>query len=574
VTVAAPPIRVGTRGSRLAVTQTGIVVEGLRAAGVSVEVRTIETEGDRRALDTPWGEGAFVTAIERALLDGQIDVAVHSAKDVPTDEDPRLTIAAFLPRDRAEDVVVVRAGQPVRSLADLPVGARVGTDSPRRRAFVGALRPDLAVHPLHGNVDTRLRRLDAGETDALVLAAAGLRRLGEGGRIAAWLDPRDVPPAPGQGALAVQVRTGDPVTSVVAMLDDPATRRAVLAERRLLAATGGGCRAPLGALGVTEDDVVRLRAGSATPDGTIAVHADLRLDAHDDVGPVLVALAKAAAARARDLGWPTIVVTREPDRAAATVLALVDRGFAPRVVPAIRSAIDLEPAEARELLDAIDRADWVVVTSRTTVAALVRSARTSGRSLGAGTARWAALGAATERALRDAGVAVACRPERATAAALAEAVAVKGGERVLIPGSDLADPALATALARRGSVVDRRVVHRTDIGPASSRPAAAEILHDASRPVAVVLASPSAVRGWLALADAVGAPDAGRAIPAVAIGPTTGAAVTAAGLSLLAEAADATPGAIADATRAALGASSSCTTLAHTHDPDPAEVSR
>jgi porphobilinogen deaminase len=192
-----PSLRLGTRGSRLALVQTGLVAARLREGGAVVETVIIETDGDRRAADTAWGEGAFVTAIEAALLAGQVDVAVHSAKDVPTDEDPRLTIAAFLPRERPEDVLVVRAGEDVRDLADLPVGARVGTDSPRRTAFLRALRPDLRVHPLHGNVDTRLRRLDHGETDALVLAGAGLRRLGAADRIAAWLPPAMVPPAPG-----------------------------------------------------------------------------------------------------------------------------------------------------------------------------------------------------------------------------------------------------------------------------------------------------------------------------------------------------------------------------------------
>ncbi|MEA2633233.1 MAG: hydroxymethylbilane synthase, partial [Chloroflexota bacterium] len=184
--------------------QATLVLGALEAIGVAARLVQITTDGDVRAPDTAWGEGAFVTAIEAALLDGRIDVAVHSAKDVPTDEDPRLTIAAYLPRADARDALVVAGSRAALDLESLPVGARVGTDSPRRSAFLLARRPDLHVHPIHGNVDTRLRRLDGGETDALVLAAAGLDRLGLGGRIGSFFEADVIPPAPGQGALAVQ----------------------------------------------------------------------------------------------------------------------------------------------------------------------------------------------------------------------------------------------------------------------------------------------------------------------------------------------------------------------------------
>ena len=198
-------IAIGSRGSALALAQARLVHEALEREGYQSRVVIIETEGDRRAPDTAWGEGAFVAAIERALLAGRVHIAVHSAKDVPTDEDPRLRIGAYLPRADPRDALVLRADATERGLADLPPGTRVGTDSPRRTGFLLARRPDLAVHPLHGNVDTRLRRLDAGETDALVLACAGLDRLGLGHRISERLDPEIVPPAPGQGAIAVLV---------------------------------------------------------------------------------------------------------------------------------------------------------------------------------------------------------------------------------------------------------------------------------------------------------------------------------------------------------------------------------
>jgi hydroxymethylbilane synthase len=566
MTMLAPSLRVGTRASRLAVAQTAIVVERLRSTGVAVEVHTIETDGDRRALDTPWGEGAFVAAIERALLAGDIDVAVHSAKDVPTDEDPRLRIAAFLPRERPEDVLVVRRGRTIRSLADLPAGARVGTDSPRRTAFLRAWRPDLVVHPLHGNVDTRLRRLDDGGTDALVLAAAGLIRLGQADRISAWLPTDVIPPAPGQGALAVQVRADDPIESAVARLDDAPTRRAVLAERQLLAAAGGGCRAPLGAHAMIDDRALRVRAGAATPDGAIAVHVEARSQ-DDDVEPILVELADAASARARALGRPTVIVTRARERAAATVLALVDRGFAPLVVSAIRTDPRLDAASASELLDRLETADWVVVTSRTTVDALVRAAAACGRRLDGHGARWAAIGPATERALAAARIAVDFRPDEATAVRVAETLPVRAGTRVALPGGDLADPGPATTLARRGATVEASVVYGTTVAPDGVAAVLAMHLRTAPPPVAVVVASPSAVRGWLALAEAADVLAVARSIPLVPIGPTTANAVADAGLTLLARAADPTPGAVADAVRDGLRSGDPAADHGHAEPP-------
>lgn len=261
-------IRIGTRGSALAIVQARLVADALARDGQGTRLVKVETEGDRRAPDTAWGEGAFVKAIERALIDGRVDVAVHSAKDVPTEEDSRLRIGAYLPRADARDALVVRDGR-ARLLDELPSGATIGTDSPRRTAFLLALRPDLRVRPLHGNVDTRLRRLDAGEADALVLACAGLDRLGRSDRIAERIHPEQIPPAPGQGAVALQVRGDDArMLALTAGVDDRSTRIAVEAERTLLRAAGGGCRVPIGAYGEVQGDQLSLLGGHAQPDGS------------------------------------------------------------------------------------------------------------------------------------------------------------------------------------------------------------------------------------------------------------------------------------------------------------------
>lgn len=237
----------GTRGSRLALVQSELVAELLRQAGHEVHLVTIVTEGDVRPVDMSPGEGVFVTALERALVAGEIDLAVHSAKDVPLEERPELLIAAFPERADPRDALITRGGG--STIATLASGATVGTDSPRRTGFLRAARPDLRVMPLHGNVDTRLRRLDAGDVDALVIAAAGVERLGLGARIDVRLDPEEVAPAPGQGALAVQVRADDAgIVEVARSIDRGDVRFAVEVEREVLRATGGTCRAPVGAL--------------------------------------------------------------------------------------------------------------------------------------------------------------------------------------------------------------------------------------------------------------------------------------------------------------------------------------
>ena len=265
--MSARPLRLGTRASTLAVTQSTLVADALRALGADVELVMIRTAGDQRAPDTAWGEGAFVGALEAALLENRIDLAVHSAKDVPTKEDARLRIAAYPTRADPRDALVCRDRG--GSLAALPHGARVGTDSQRRTAFLLARRPDLRMHPLHGNVDTRLARLDAGDTDALILAVSGLIRLGRTDRIGEILDATVVPPAPGQGSLAVQVRADDATTTAwVGRLDDPASRMTVEAERAFLRASGGGCRAPIGALARIDGEQLVLVGAAAGAPGT------------------------------------------------------------------------------------------------------------------------------------------------------------------------------------------------------------------------------------------------------------------------------------------------------------------
>jgi hydroxymethylbilane synthase len=240
-------VRIGTRGSALALAQAGLVGAALGDIGVATEIVVVRTQGDQHP-ERParlLGVGAFVAEIETALRDRRVDVAVHSAKDLPSPGSKDLDLAAFLPREDPADVLVTRGGERLR---DLTPGARIGTESPRRRAFILAARPDLVLAEMRGNVDTRLRKLDSGTVDGLVMAAAGLLRLGLGGRIAERFPVDVMLPAVGQGAIVAQVRRGEArLTKIARAIDDAPTRAAVEAERAFLSAMGGGCQRPISA---------------------------------------------------------------------------------------------------------------------------------------------------------------------------------------------------------------------------------------------------------------------------------------------------------------------------------------
>jgi hydroxymethylbilane synthase len=271
-------LRLGTRGSQLALRQAEIVRDALLAhhPDLAVDLEIITTQGDRAA-DVPLhlmaGQGVFARAIEEALLDGRIDLAVHSLKDLPSVETAGLEIVAVPPREDARDALVSRGGM---GFAALPQAARVATGSPRRAAQLRAARPDLQLVDIRGNLDTRLRKLESEHLDALVLAVAGLSRLGLANRIAEALPTTLCLPAVGQGALAVQCRADDTATrALLAPLDDPPTHAAVRAERALLAALGGGCKVPIAAHATAHDGDLTLDGVVAAPDGSQVIRDSL-----------------------------------------------------------------------------------------------------------------------------------------------------------------------------------------------------------------------------------------------------------------------------------------------------------
>lgn len=265
-------LTIGTRGSKLALTQTELVRQALLRAhpGLEIELERITTRGDLlldRPLSALGDKGLFVAEIEQALRDGRVDLAVHSAKDLPSTLPPDMVLAAVLPREDPRDVLVTRDG--ARDLDDLPQGARVGTSSLRRTCQLLHRRPDLQVEHLRGNVDTRLRRLREGQYDAIVLAAAGLHRLGVDLPVR-YLEPEVMLPAVGQGALGVEARADDrAVLDLLASLEDAATRVAVTAERAFLARIGGGCQVPVGAYARVDGDTLLLVGLIGARDGRV-----------------------------------------------------------------------------------------------------------------------------------------------------------------------------------------------------------------------------------------------------------------------------------------------------------------
>ncbi len=256
-------LRVGTRGSRLARAQTELSLVALRRAwpDVSWEIVVITPAGDRdktTPLTVLGGQGVFSKELHEALLDGRVDLAVHSVKDLPSELPEGVALAAIVTRSDPRDALVSRGGS---RLAELPPGARVGTSSRRRQALLGAVRPDLVVTDIRGNVDTRLRKLDQGDFDAVVLAATGLHRLGWEDRVTEYLSPDTFVPAPGQGALGITCRADDEeLRELLGQVHDPIAGLAVEVERAFLRAIGGGCQTPIGAYATVDGGQVTLRA--------------------------------------------------------------------------------------------------------------------------------------------------------------------------------------------------------------------------------------------------------------------------------------------------------------------------
>ena len=455
--------RVATRGSKLAMAQSRLALEALsrRQPAHDFVLQAVETLGDRRQslplTDAPQ-EGVFVKELEQALLDGRAELAVHSTKDLPTVETPGLTLAAFLTRADARDVLISRDGQ---TLAGLPPGARVGTGSPRRVAQLLAQRPDVQPVPIRGNVDTRLTRVRDGSVDAVILAAAGVERLGRLGEVHEFLAYEAMLPAPGQGALALQAQAGSQAEAVARTVDDLGTRRAVEAERAVLRGLGGGCLSAIGAHGMVDGNALSLQAVVLTEDGTRVVRASARGEGDAAVVADVLALLRAQGAIAllgddRDgtgeLNGVRVMVTRADEQAAGLTQMLEARGAQVVLCPVI--VIEPLPVQAGQVED-LEAFDWVIFTSANGVDRFFQILGEAGREFPR-RAKVAAIGPETAARLRQHHVEAALVPERFVAEALADAMpaGVGPGTRVLLPRAAGSRDALPDRLRAQGARVD------------------------------------------------------------------------------------------------------------------------
>ncbi|MBK7820624.1 MAG: hydroxymethylbilane synthase [Tessaracoccus sp.] len=453
-------LTLGTRGSALAVGQSELVAAQLRTLGHTVELVRIRTGGDieRGSLTRLGTLGIFAAELRTAILDCRCDLAVHSLKDLPTTPVPGLAIAAIPARADARDALCARNGL---TLDGLPAGAKVGTGSPRRVAQLRALRPDVTFVDIRGNVGTRLARVAEGDLDAVVLAAAGLRRLGLEAHIT---DLLDILPAPGQGALALECRADRlDLINALARIDDATTHDEVDAERSVLAGLGGGCAAPIGAW--ARDGV--LRAGVFSLDGTAAAHAERPLGpGADDLVVADLLDAGAATVAQLDASRPSRLADLHDDtslwggaRSLAGVRVLLPRadGALADGIRAAGAEVVAHPVQRKVLLrpgGGLDGADWVTLTSATTLDALEQLGLTIPES-----ARVAAVGATTAAAAARRGIRVDLVPQGEASAAALVAAFPCGTGRVVAPGSALAKPTLAHGLSAKGWDVETLPVY-------------------------------------------------------------------------------------------------------------------
>lgn len=562
-------LRIGTRGSALALWQANHLRDELaRRVNVESELVPLKTSGDRfggNSIEELGVVGVFTKELEDALCEGRIDLAIHSMKDVPTEFCAACQVAVVFKREDPRDALVTRSGE---HLKDLDRGARIGTSSQRRASQLRAFRPDLRIVEMRGNVDTRLRKLDAGECDGVVLARAGLMRLGFAGRIAEVLPPEVMLSAVGQGALGLEfLEANRDLFPFIDHLIDRNTMLAVTAERAFQARMQGGCRVPLGAWARVEGETLTMDACVLSIDGTQAIRRrkvvsgkitpatatvlgkELGEEIAEAGGSRLLQIARRAAnspaksAIAKALSGKTIVVTRAPEHSQALTIALEDAGAEVLQLPMVRFV----PAKNRGPLDAgierIHEFDWILFTSQVAVEFFMARSRELGKS----TSDWrkdsrefprvATVGRATATAAVEAGL----RVEYIAGAERGEGLAAElgpslRGKTVFLPHSNLGGEPLAKALREAGTDVTSVEAY----GTVPPERVDAEILGRirAGGVDAVLFASPSAFRNFAAFMEKAELSELSRKVQMAAIGPTTRKAIEEMGIEVSIEAAD------------------------------------
>ena len=552
-----PRIRLGTRSSHLALWQARKVAALLRSRGVECDIVPIETRGDDitdRPLPEIGGDGVFTERIESSLRASEVDIAVHSLKDLPVQDPDELCVGAILGREEVRDVLISRAGA---SLAALPPGAVVGSSSTRRQAQVLSLRPDLVVRPIRGNVETRIRKVESGEYDATLLAGAGVLRLGLEGKISEWLEISSILPAPGQGAIAVQCRAGDSATrAVLAEIDESSLHAETDAERGFLRALGGGCSAPVGAFAQARDGRLRLRGRISSLDGTRTVDVESEGEDRERLVAELAAralcegaaeLISAASVRGTvpapsrgPLHGRRILVTRAREQADELCRRIAAAGGVPIAVPMIRITPLDETGELDAAIGKLSSYHWIIFASANGAELFTKrlSAVRPGVRWVPGAPRVAAVGPGTRAALEGSGISTDFMPAVHTGISLAEELCAASpdglsGARLLMPRALDGREEAAALFRSRGALVDEVPAYRTD----RREPSVGELAALGPGVDAVLFTSSSAVDSWCGQAS--GGPLAAAASRAViaCIGPSTAATARDRGLRVDVEAA-------------------------------------
>lgn len=517
-------INVGTRTSLLARWQTDHVIEQLQVAWPDLEftVHTFTTTGDRildRPLPAIGGKGLFTEALESALRAGEIDIAVHSLKDLPVADPPGLTIGAILSRADVRDLLVSRHGF---TLETLPEGAVVGTSSLRRQAQLLAARPDLQVRSIRGNVQTRIRKVMEGDYDAAVLASAGVERLGLDQHLGQHLSLKAMLPAPGQGALAVQCRADDEdVLAFLASINEEPVRAAVTAERAFLLALGGGCAVPVAAYAHAQNGGWHLEGLVADPEGAPLLRvAESGLDpqvlGEDLAGQAVLAGAGRILDRIKPLRNKRILITRSAEQAGPFAERLAALGADPLLFPVI-AFIPCEPESLRAYLQRLEFYSWIIFTSANAVRFFfeVYDALENRPPL----PRIAAVGQITGDLLQVRNLIPDFVPDVFTGEALAAGLGDLTGQRILLPRARAGRPQIVRELVERGGTVDDVPLYET-VTAEPTKAALAEI----NRGVSVItFTSPSGVRNFRKILQEAGI-DADALLAealTVCIGPST-----------------------------------------------------
>lgn len=455
-------IIIGTRGSRLSLIQTQIVVDKIKLIfpKLKVKVEVIKTLGDIKKdmkLDNMEQKGVFVNDIDRQLIEGKIDIAVHSLKDIPTKLPDAVKIGAIVERADPRDVLISNGN---KKLKDLKKNAKIGTSSLRRKSQLLAFRKDFKVIEMRGNVDKRLAKLEAGDYDAIVLAAAGIKRLGEANRISEYLPFNVMLPAPGQGALAVEVRSNDKaMADIISKLDNSKIRASVEAERVTLSRIGGGCNALLGTLAEIKEGKLYLNAAITTDNGTkkYLYRQEGNVGLPEETGLILaekilmsgaVKILRNKKQRSK-LSGKIVAITREEGEGEGIYQMLLEKGAVPIYFPTIKT-VDLQVKKSDISSTKLKKYDIIIITSRRGASRLLNYV-----NYGKLKARIVAIGEETKRYLQEKGVIVDYIPESSYSKDIINGLNKIKGKRILIINSAKAKNELSGELTNKGAKVDR-----------------------------------------------------------------------------------------------------------------------